>query len=140
MDHKWRYAIGNVQISTGLFSPPMALITLKDNENGEEEIVEVAHGNGGVDAGVIAVKKITGTKAYIRAFNLVAITGGSDALCEVSVTVEEEHEGSTLKVFGNGMSIDISVAGIFSFVDAINKLEYMKKAKPGRIPMSADGV
>jgi 2-isopropylmalate synthase len=140
MDHKWRYSIGNVQISTGLFSPPMALVTLKDNENGEEDIVEVAHGNGGVDAGVKAVKAITGTTAHIKAFNLVAITGGSDALCEVSVTVEEEHQGTLLKVFGNGMSIDISVAGIFSFVDAINKLEYMKKAKAGRKPQTADGV
>jgi 2-isopropylmalate synthase len=140
MDHKWRYTVSNVQISTGLFSPPMALVNLKDNENNSEEIFEVANGNGGVDAGVNAVKKITGTKAYIKAFNLVAITGGSDALCEVSVTVEEEYNGTILKVFGNGMSIDISVAGIFSFVDAINKLEYMKKAGVKKVSMTSEGV
>jgi hypothetical protein len=76
---------------------------------------------------------------YIKAFNLVAITGGSDALCEVSVTVEEEVGGNKIKVFGNGMSIDISVAGIFSFVDALNKLEYMKAAGAGKSQL-ADGV
>jgi 2-isopropylmalate synthase len=127
MDQKWRYNVANVQISTGLFSPPMALVNLKDNEKNSEEFFEVANGNGGVDAGINAVKKITGTKAYIKSFNLVAITGGSDALCEVSAAVEEEYNGTILKAFGNGMSIDISVAGIFSFVDAINKLEYMKQ-------------
>lgn len=127
-EQNWRYSVANVQISTGMFSPPMAMVTLKDHANNSVDVFEVAHGNGGVDAGINAVKKITGTKAYIKAFNLVAITGGSDALCDVSVTVEEEVGGNRIKVFGNGMSIDISVAGIFSFVDALNKLEYMKAA------------
>ena len=58
----------------------------------------------------------TGTGARIESFNLVAITGGSDALCEVTVTVSEEYAGKTLKVTGSGVNIDISVAGIFSFV------------------------
>ena len=139
-EHKWRYAVDNVQISTGMFSPPMAVVTLKDSENNSEAVLDVAHGNGGVDAGVKAVKKITGTSAKIKAFNLVAITGGSDALCEVSVTVEEEYNGTILKVFGNGMSIDISVAGIISFVDALNKLDYMKKSGIKQNIYTQDGV
>ena len=105
----------------------MSLVTIKDRDNDSEEVFDVANGNGGVDAGINAVKKITGTKARIESFNLVAITGGSDALCEVTVTVMDEYEGKTLKVFGNGVNIDISVAGILSFVDALNKLEYKKK-------------
>jgi len=126
-EHDWRYTVENVQISTGMYSPPMSMVTLKDSDKNNDEVFEVAHGNGGVDAGINAVKKITGTNAYLKAFNLVAITGGSDALCEVSSIVEEEYEGTTLKVFGNGMSIDISVAGVHSFVDALNKIEHMKK-------------
>ncbi len=110
-----------------MFSPPMTLVSIKDDYSGGEEKFEVAKGNGGVDAGVNAVKKITGTKANIETFNLVAITGGSDALCEVTVTVVEELNGKKCKVFGNGINIDISIAGILSFVDALNKLEYMKK-------------
>ncbi len=127
-EQKRRYKVTNIQISTGMYSPPMALVTLKDHVEGIEEIFEVAHGNGGVDAGISAVKKITGTNATLKSFNLVAITGGSDALSEVSATVIEEFEGRELKVFGTGMSIDISIAGILSFVDGLNKLEYMKKA------------
>ena len=126
-ENERRYKVENVQISTGMHSPPMAMVTLKDHTKGSDEIFEVAHGNGGVDAGIAAIKKITGTGAYLKAFNLVAITGGSDALSEVHSVVVEDHEGRELKVFGTGVSIDISVAGIFSFVDALNKLEYMKK-------------
>lgn len=124
-----RYRIQNVQISTGMFSPPMAMVTIKDHETNKEDIFEVAHGNGGVDAGIKAVKLITGTNAYLKSFNLVAITGGSDALSEVTATVVEEYNGKELKVFGTGMNVDISVAGIFSFVDALNKIEYLKKVK-----------
>lgn len=124
---KGRYKVANVQISTGMYSPPMTLVTITDKEKDGEEVFDVAHGNGGVDAGINAVKKITGTTARIEAFNLVAITGGSDALCEVTVTVIEEVLGKQFKVFGNGVNIDISVAGILSFVDALNKLEYIKQ-------------
>mgnify|MGYP006292273709 FL=1 len=123
---KGRFKVTNVQISTGMFSPPMSMVTIKDRHSDGEETFDVAHGNGGVDAGVQAVKEITGTTAHIESFNLVAITGGSDALCEVTVTVVEELEGRKIKVFGNGVNIDISVAGILSFVDALNKLEYIK--------------
>ncbi|MBN2401382.1 MAG: 2-isopropylmalate synthase [Spirochaetes bacterium] len=122
-----RYMVSNVQISTGMFSPPMAMVTIKDKTLNSEDKFDVAHGNGGVDAGVKAVMEITDTKARIESFNLVAITGGSDALAEVSVTVVEEYDGKQLTAFGNGINIDVSIAGILSFVDALNKLEYMKK-------------
>ena len=123
-----RYRVADVQISSGMHSPPMSLVTLRDYTKDNEEFFEVAHGNGGVDAGINAVKKITNTNASLKSFNLVAITGGSDALCEVSAVIEEEYNGKKLKVIGVGHSIDISVAGIFSFVDALNKIEYMKNA------------
>lgn len=122
-----RYQVSNVQISTGMFSPPMTSITIIDKGNGKKEKFDVSNGNGGVDAGVNAVRKITGSSAMIESFNLVAITGGSDALCEVTVTVKEVLKGSEIRVFGNGVNIDISVAGILSFVDALNKIEYIKK-------------
>lgn len=124
---KGRFKVVNVQISTGMYSPPMTLVTITDNDRGEEQMFDVAHGNGGVDAGVNAVIKLTGTSARIETFNLVAITGGSDALCEVTVTVVDNYAGKQLKATGNGINIDISVAGILSFVDALNKLEYRKK-------------
>ncbi|MBN2042065.1 MAG: 2-isopropylmalate synthase [Spirochaetes bacterium] len=122
-----RFTVNNIQISTGMHSPPMTMVTLRDRLSESEETFDVANGNGGVDAGVKAVKKITGTSAEIESFKLVAITGGSDALCEVTVSVVEKVDGKQLTVFGNGVNIDISVAGILSFVDALNRLEYLKK-------------
>jgi 2-isopropylmalate synthase len=129
---KQRFQVENVQISTGMYSPPMTLVTLKDTFSNDEEMFEVAHGNGGVDAGINAIKKITGTNASMEAFNLVAITGGSDALSEVSVTVTEEYSDRLLKVFGVGKSVDISIAGIMSYVDALNKLEFLKLSNVDR--------
>ncbi len=128
-EQKQRFKVTNVQISSGMYSPPMTMVTLVDSLKNNEESFEVAHGNGGVDAGVKAVKKITGSEAKIKSFNLVAITGGSDALSEVHVTVIDEYNGEEVKVFGSGISIDISVAGILSFVDGLNKLEQVKKVK-----------
>lgn len=139
-EEKRRYRVTNVQISTGMFSAPMTLVALKDHLSNNEEVFDVAHGNGGVDAGINAVKKITGTSAYIKSFNLVAITGGSDALSEVSVTVVEEVAGNEIKVFGTGKSIDISIAGILSFVDALNRLEYIKRAGELRKMANGDGL
>ena len=127
-----RYKVTNIQISTGMISPPMTMVTLMDNYNGTDEKFEVAHGNGGVDAGITAVKKITGTNAVLKSFNLVAITGGSDALSEVHVTVVEQYNDRELKVYGSGISIDISVAGILSFVDGLNKMENLKKMEEVR--------
>ncbi|HDP79356.1 MAG TPA: 2-isopropylmalate synthase [Spirochaetes bacterium] len=134
---KGRFKVTNVQISTGMYSPPMALVTVKDRERDSEETFDVAHGNGGVDAGVNAVIKITGTTARIDSFNLVAITGGSDALCEVTVTVSDEYNGKKLKAAGSGVNIDISVAGILSFVDALNRLEARKKVNGFREKVEA---
>lgn len=126
-EQKRRYKVTNVQVSTGMYSPPMSMVTIKDHGANSQESFDVSHGSGGVDAGVKAVKKITGSSAYIDSFNLVAITGGSDALSEVTATVVEDYKGRKLKVFGSGVSIDITVAGILSFVDALNKLEYLKR-------------
>lgn len=134
---KGRFKVTNVQISTGMYSPPMTLVTVKDREADGDETFDVAHGNGGVDAGVNAVIKITGTHARIDSFNLVAITGGSDALCEVTVTVSEDCNGKVLKAVGSGVNIDISVAGILSFVDALNKLEARKKVNGHREKVEA---
>ncbi len=130
-----RYKVENVQISTGMFSPPMAQVTIKDHQAGNRTAFEVAPGNGGVDAGVTAVKRITGTTARIESFSLVAITGGSDAVAEVHCTVSEEYEGKRIKAFGSAANIDVSIAGIHSFVDALNKLEYIKKAGQHRVDM-----
>ncbi len=138
-DAERRYRVENVQISTGMFSPPMAMVTIKDRLNGNREVFEVAHGNGGVDAGVLAVKKITGTTARIESFKLTAITGGSDAVAEVHVTVSDQHEGRDIRAYGSSANIDVSIAGIHSFVDALNKLEYIKIAGGYRSVMNGNG-
>ena len=62
---KGRFKVVNVQISTGMYSPPMTIVTIRDREKEGAETFDVANGNGGVDAGINAVK-ITGTGAHIN--------------------------------------------------------------------------
>jgi 2-isopropylmalate synthase len=52
-----------------------------------------------------------------------AITGGMDALGEVSVTVSEDGR----RVIGNGADPDIIVASARAYVHALNKLEWHKR-------------
>lgn len=137
---KTRYKVENVQISTGMFSPPVALVAIKDNFTGTDAVFETAIGNGGVDAGISAVKKITGTAAHLRSFNLVAITGGSDAQSEVSCSVVENVNGADIRVSGTAVNVDITLAGIMSYVDAINRLEAVKKINGDKCPKAAKGV
>ena len=135
-----RYKVENVQISTGMFSPPMAMVAVKDNFTNAEMVFESALGNGGVDAGISAVRKITGTRAKLESFNLVAITGGSDALSEVACTVIEEYEGREFKVFGNAVHVDITISGIMSYVDALNRMEILKSANLNRLKPEQTGL
>ena len=56
-------------------------------------------------------------------FQVNAITGGMDALGEVSVTVSEDGR----KVIGHGAHPDIIVASAKAYVHALNKLAWHKR-------------
>ena len=51
-----------------------------------------AYGVGPVDAALNAIQKITGeTSKVLTKYGMDAISGGSGALCEVTVEVEDAH-------------------------------------------------
>jgi len=64
------------------------------------------------------------TKIKIRDFRIEAITGGSDALAEVTIGVEDE-EGRV--VTAHSASADIVTASVDALVTAINLLLEKKK-------------
>jgi 2-isopropylmalate synthase len=63
---------------------------------------------------------MTGTKAKLLMYAVKAITGGTDALGEVSVRLEE---GGRV-VSGHGSDTDIIVASGRAYLNALNKLAY----------------
>ncbi|MBF0506965.1 MAG: 2-isopropylmalate synthase [Nitrospirae bacterium] len=114
------YSLVDFSISSGTSTKPTA--SLKMNINGAVvEIVE--HGDGPVDAAYKAIAALTKTKSNLLKFEVKGITGGTDALGEVVVSLEED--GKTVR--GNGADTDIIVAAAKAYITALNKLAARKK-------------
>jgi 2-isopropylmalate synthase len=81
-------------------------------------------GNGPVDATYNAIMKLTGRAPKLMRFAISAITGGTDALGEVTIRLEEEGNVAV----GKGAHEDILVACAKAMVNALNRLDYLTKA------------
>jgi 2-isopropylmalate synthase len=74
-------------------------------------------GNGPVDAAVRAILGIIPAPVHLKEFNIEAISGGTDALGHVTITVEDERG----RVFdASASSDDIILASVEAVINAIN--------------------
>ena len=108
----------NVVSGTGAI--PTATVKLKLKE---EEIRKAGFGAGPVDAAFNTIAKITGTKSKLLHFSVNSITGGMDALGEVTVRLQEDG----IIAIGKGADPDIITASAKAYVNGLNRLEYLKK-------------
>ncbi|QYZ77950.1 2-isopropylmalate synthase [Methanofollis formosanus] len=85
-----------------------------------EEVTCAATGNGPVDAAVEAVRRAVAGAAEVRLeeYRVDAISGGTDALVEV--TVRLSHEGRTLTA--RGARTDIIMASVEAMIAGMNRL------------------
>ncbi len=83
-------------------------------------------GNGPVDATFNTILKLTGRRPNLVRFSISAITGGTDALGEASIRLEEDGNIA----MGKGAHEDILVAAAKAIVNALNRLDYMSKRAP----------
>lgn len=114
------YTLIDLSVSSGLQIKPKAYIKLNVNN----QIVEkTEHGDGPVDATYRAIAAITQTKSDLIKFEVKSITGGTDALGEVSVILKENG----LTVRGHGSDTDIIVAAAKAYINGLNKLAWRKK-------------
>ena len=114
------YSLIDLYIVSGINQKPSATVKLKV---GEDVIDRMEHGDGPVDATYKAIVAITDTKSNLLKFEVKSITGGTDALGEVMVSLEEE--GRTVR--GIGADTDIIVASAKAYINALNKLAVRKK-------------
>ncbi len=111
-----------VSVMTGNIITPTA--TVKALVNGQERI-GANTGVGPVDAALKTVTGILGDyKVKLRDFRIEAISGGSDALAEVIIGVEDE-KGRV--VSARATNEDIVMASVEALVYAINQLLSLKK-------------
>lgn len=105
-----------LQIQAGSKGPQMAEIELV--VEGETHQAK-AQGNGPVDALFKAVRAIyPHPDAHLKLYQVHAVTGGTDALAEVTVKLEEN--GNVIN--GHGASADTLVASAKAYINALNKL------------------
>ncbi|MBA4348399.1 MAG: 2-isopropylmalate synthase [Thermodesulfovibrio sp.] len=114
------YKLVDLYIVSGFNQKPTATVKLKV---GEEIIDRLEHGDGPVDATYKAIAAITQTKSNLLKFDVKSITGGTDALGEVTVSLEEE--GRTVR--GKGADTDIIVASAKAYINALNKLAIRRR-------------
>ena len=82
-----------------------------------------SNGDGPVDATYKAIKSIINTSSMLVKYEVKGITGGTDALGEVTVTLEED--GYVAR--GTGADTDIITASAKAYINALNKLECRKR-------------
>ncbi len=108
--------LAGLEVSTGLEAVPRAKVTL---EIGGQEHTGNAEGVGPVDAALNAIQKITGetSKVRITKYNLDSISGGSGAMCEVTVEVED---ATSHTISARHVGKDIVTTSVEAVLDAIN--------------------
>lgn len=104
----------DIAIMTGNHAIPTA--SVRAQVNGAEHVYSSV-GNGPVDAALKAIVGIIPSRIQLTEFNIEAISGGSDAMCHVTIAVEDEH-GHVYDASGSGD--DIVLASVDALVNAIN--------------------
>ncbi len=114
------YSLIDLNIVAGISQKPTATAKLQVSD---EFIERTEHGDGPVDAAYKAIASITGTKSNLIKYEVKSITGGTDALGEVMVSLEEDGRF----VRGHGADTDIIVASARAYINALNKLASRRK-------------
>lgn len=112
-------------VSTGMGNMPYAFVKL--NIEGKD-FIGTDYGVGPVDASINAIQKITGeiAKVRIKDYKLDSIAGGSDALCEVTIKVEDAYGNlASAKSIGE----DIVITSVQAMIDGINRIMLKKILK-----------
>ncbi|OGC05066.1 2-isopropylmalate synthase [candidate division WOR-1 bacterium RIFOXYA12_FULL_43_27] len=109
------YTLDKIEIKSGTKVKPSAKLTLivKGKKKEAKE-----SGSGPVDAAYKAVQKIVGQRPKLVDYTIQAITGGTDALGEVTVRIKKDDRIFT----GHGAHTDIIVASVKAYLAAINRM------------------
>ena len=114
------YELKKLHVEGGTDTEPEAKVELRVNGRTRKK---TGTGDGQVDAALKTIAGIVKTGSEMLAYEVKAITGGTDAQGEVVVRLREN--GKT--VMGQGSDTDIIVASAKAYVNALNKLAYLAK-------------
>lgn len=113
-------------VFTGLNITPTSTVVIEFN--GETRRSSNV-GIGPVDAALNAIKAAVSDKISLMEYRLSAITGGSDALCEVVVKLR--LNGDNILSVGKSIGTDIVLTSVDATMEAIDRLYSRKNAQVG---------
>ncbi len=112
---KETYTLKSFQINSGNKMICTASVVIC---HGDKKLMEVAIGDGSIDAAFNAIGRATGVKVELKDYSIRSITDGTDALGEVTVKIADDR-GSV--IVGKSIDEDIMEASINAYINAINK-------------------
>ncbi|MGH8899300.1 MAG: 2-isopropylmalate synthase [Egibacteraceae bacterium] len=110
------FELVSLQVSGGTATAPTATVRVRRVSDGAT-IDESCMGDGMVDAACGAIRRAVDIEGTLTSFNVAAVTGGIDALGDVTCQVEVDGTRFT----GRGVSTDIVEASARAFLGALNK-------------------
>jgi 2-isopropylmalate synthase len=110
-----RYRLVSIRAESGSEISPQVTIELA---LGDDVLKKVGQGDGVVDAAYKTIASMTETKSHLKSYVVKGITGGTDALGEVTVILEEGER----RVMGHGADTDIIIASVRAYLNGLNKL------------------
>ena len=115
------YHLEMVQVSSGNGLPTAAVkLTGPDGQ----ELADAALGTGPVDAVYKAINRIVRVPNKLTEFSVKSVTEGIDAMGEVLIRIESDGVTYT----GRGVDTDIIVASAKAYMNALNRLLFVKKS------------
>lgn len=106
----------SLQVQAGSEGPQKADLVLEvDGKKCETS----TSGHGPVDAIFAAIRELVPHKGRLALYQVMAVTGGTDAQAEVSVRLEAGNRSA----YGKGADKDTLVASARAYINALNKIE-----------------
>lgn len=109
-------------VSTGIGTMPYAFVKLDVDGT---EFVGTNYGVGPVDAALNAIESVAdkASDLHIKNYGLASISGGSEALCEVTISVEDAHGNSAS---AKSVGEDIVTTSVQAVIEGINRIMLKK--------------
>lgn len=117
-----KYKLVYLNVTCGNTTVPTAVVKIEIDGVVHQD---VAVGVGPVDATYKAIKRLVKTQSKLVKYSVNSITKDMDAQGEVFVRLEEKG----VSAVGKGVDTDIIVASAKAYLNALNKLEFIKQKK-----------
>jgi 2-isopropylmalate synthase len=118
--HEEKYRFLYLNVVSGNAAVPTATMQM---EVDGQMVQEAGFGVGPVDATFAAIRKITRTNYPLLKYAVTAVTGGTDAQGEATVQLKFNGRSAV----GRGAHPDILVASAKAYINALNRLEWLRK-------------